>query len=288
MADVPTTIDLPRRKPEASGKKVPLRSATKAAEEAEKLFPKVPDLPEPKKKREEKKGGREGRAEGEHLALEPAAWKKRYAERAERLEAAAERERQKSRGAYEAAIRYREKHPPKPSEMKKDPELLRQAVRRGQVKMIAKRAAPGSKDTADVFTAAGKRYAMTDTYKPTARERVSLVHERAARRGVGFWEKNKTTIVVSALVLTAGYLLYTTATAAARGKRISQMEAWRRQQHKTGYWGSEPAFLAGHYPGHYPGFHTGAPMLPAYAASPWDETWYAPEESFAGFYGGGW
>jgi hypothetical protein len=182
---------------------------------------------------------------GRDSSMDVRSIRERHGRHLERLEALARKVRQKRAGAYEAAIRHAELHPPSISSMKSSPEVLKRAVARGQVKRIARVASKTSKDTEGLFTAGGARYAVTDLYKPTARERVGLIRERATRKAGGFWEEHKTKFVLGAVGLTALYLLYVTA---ARAQERSAARPVRR---------------------HFTGFHAAA--LPAHAAGWWPE-----------------
>ena len=197
---------------------------------------------------------REPREPREPLAMEPRAIRERHGRHLERLEALARKVREKRASAYEAAIRHAEQHPPAIAEMKEDPKVLRRAIARGQVKRIARVASPTSKDTGGLFTAGGARYAVTDLYRPTARERAGLLHERATKKVGGFWEEHKTKFVLGAVGLTALYLLYVTA---ARAKERSAAGSFGRSRHLAGYY---RASLPGHSVGWWPEeqFSTGA------------------------------
>ena len=93
-------------------------------------------------------------------------------------------------------------------EMKSDPLALAAAIRRHQVKKIVSVANPLSIDTDHVFTANGARYAKTGVYVPTIRERAAGVRAATRARGAQWWDKNKKSVVVAALSVTAGFLLY--------------------------------------------------------------------------------
>ena len=147
----------------------------------------------------------------ESLAMDPKAIRERHGRHLERLEALARKVREKRAGAYEAAIRHAELHPPSIASMKSSPEVLKRAITRGQVKRIARVASPTSRDTGGLFTAGDARYAVTDLYRPTTRERAGRLRERATRKAGGFWEEHKTKFVLGAVGVTALYLLSVTA-----------------------------------------------------------------------------
>lgn len=198
---------------------------------------------------------------GRDLAMDPKAIRERHGRHLERLASLARKVREKRAGAYEAAIRHAELHPPSVASMKSSPEVLKRAISRGQVKRIARVASPSSKDTGGLFTADGARYAITDLYKPTTRERAGLLRERATRRAGGFWEEHKTKFVLGAVGLTALYLLYVTAARArertatrppARGRHLTGFYPAALPAHATGWW---PEERVGWSPGHWPEEH---------------------------------
>lgn len=194
---------------------------------------------------------------GRDASMDVKSIRERHGRHLERLEALARKVRQKRAGAYEAAIRHAELHPPSVSSMKSSPEVLKRALSRGQVRRIARVASKTSKDTEGLFTAGGARYAVTDLYKPTARERVGLLRERATKRAGGFWEEHKMTFVLGAVGLTALYLLYVTAARAQergasrpapRGRHLSGFHRAALPAHAVGWWpeervGAKPAFV---------------------------------------------
>ena len=185
---------------------------------------------------------------GRDASMDVKSIRERHGRHLERLEALARKVRQKRAGAYEAAIRHAELHPPSVSSMKSSPEVLKRALSRGQVRRIARVASKTSKDTEGLFTAGGARYAVTDLYKPTARERVGLLRERATKRAGGFWEEHKMTFVLGAVGLTALYLLYVTAARAQergasrpapRGRHLSGFHRAALPAHAVGWWPEE-------------------------------------------------
>jgi len=177
--------------------------------------------------------------------MDIASIRERRQARLEQAERALERARSKRRSIYEAAIAHAAKQRLSIAELKSDPAALKRAIARGQVKRIARKASPLSKDTNGLFTADHARYALTDLYKPTVRERVGLVKERTGRGAASFWDKHKTKIVVGAVGLTAAYLLYVTAVA-AKGRTAMRHPAGRHltghlypaspRLHQTGMW----------------------------------------------------
>lgn len=202
-----------------------------------------------------------GKKIGRDLSMDVKSIRERHGRHLERLEALARKVRAKRAGAYEAAIRHTELHPPSVSSMKSSPEVLKRALARGQVKRIARVASKTSKDTEGLFTAGGARYAVTDLYKPTARERVGLLRERATRKAGGFWEEHKTKFVLGAVGLTALYLLYVTAVRAQergasrpvpRGRHLSGFHPAALPAHAVGWW---PEERVGWAPGRWPSEH---------------------------------
>lgn len=159
----------------------------------------------------------------------------------------AERARGRKAAAAELRSAQRERaiaEGPSVSEMKSDPLALAAAIRRHQVKRIAPVANPLSPDTEHVFTAGGARYAKTGVYVPTIGERAAGVRAATRAKGEEWWEKNKKTVVVAALSVTAGFLLYS---AWKNAQLRKQLEASRRYappsmpMHRTGYYyGYEP------------------------------------------------
>ena len=154
-----------------TGPKTSERTGKAAAEES---FPDVPDIAPPKKKKEKRRGPS---AMEKLLEASPEEMRKRREARLKRLEESSERAKRVAGREYERAIHRAERHPPSIAELKSSSEALRQAVRRGQVKKIARVAAPWSRDTESAFTADHGRYAYTDKYKPTVRERAGLARE---------------------------------------------------------------------------------------------------------------
>jgi hypothetical protein len=171
--------------------------------------------------------------------MDVASIRERRQARLEQAERALDRAKRERRSVYEAAIEHAGKQRPSISLLKSNSDALKGAIARGQVKRIAKSASPRSKDEGGLFTAGGARYALTDLYKPTARERVGLFKEKASRRGVGFWEEHKGTFVLGAVGITALYLIYVTAMR-AKEQRASLPRGGR---HMTGLY---PAAMPAH------------------------------------------
>lgn len=90
-----------------------------------------------------------------------------------------------------------------------EPGKLSWASKRGMVKQIAAKANPKSKDSSDVFTLSGKRYALTDTYKAPITEKIGDIGSMAKAKSHDWWDRNKKKIVIGAISATAGWLLYT-------------------------------------------------------------------------------
>jgi hypothetical protein len=99
---------------------------------------------------------------------------------------------------------------PSVSVLKSDPDALRAALKRRQVARISKpgKANPKSRDTDHVFTADGTRYARTDLYRPTIKDRVGSVKRRVTYGSLDWWDKHKKQIVVAAIATTAGFMIY--------------------------------------------------------------------------------
>src|SRR5271156_741648 len=110
--------------------------------------------------------------------------------------AAAHRERMK---ALRESRRETFERGPSTSTLKSDASALRMALKRSQVREIAARANPKSKDTDTVFTAGGRRYARTDVYKATIGERVSGVGKRASASTGEWWDENKGTVLLAGI-----------------------------------------------------------------------------------------
>ena len=163
------------------------------------------------------------------------------------VESLAKRHRQAEsslKGRLEKELSERERRGPPTSELKTSPEALKLAARRGQIKMIAKRASPESKDTDNVFTGEdGARYARTDLYSPTIADRLSAAKRRAKTSSSDWWQRNKGKIVLGSLAAAALYLLYSTGKAARDRSRLVAMQralpvAHPSAAHKTGHWAS--------------------------------------------------
>lgn len=142
-----------------------------------------------------------------------------------RSRASAVRAEQRERGVAEG---------PSVAVLKESPAALVAAIRRHQVKKIASIANPLSPDTEHVFTAGGARYAKTGVYVPTIGERAAEARRAAYGAGEVWWDKNKKTVVMSALGVAAVFLLYSTWKNAELRRRL---EAQRRLpgQSRTGY-----------------------------------------------------
>jgi hypothetical protein len=99
---------------------------------------------------------------------------------------------------------------PSASAMKSNPAALRAALKRRQVARISKpgKANPKSRDTEHVFTADGTRYARTDLYRPTIKDRIEGVKRRAANRSFDWWEQHKKQVVVAGIATVAGFMIY--------------------------------------------------------------------------------
>jgi hypothetical protein len=91
-----------------------------------------------------------------------------------------------------------------------DPANLAWATKRRMVSKIANKANPSSKDSADVFTINGKRYALTDLYRSPIRERLGDVRAKTKARGLDWWDANGKKVVVGTVALVGLYVVYTT------------------------------------------------------------------------------
>jgi len=94
--------------------------------------------------------------------------------------------------------------------LKKDSAALRAALKRRQIARIsgAGKANPKSRDTEDVFTADGTRYARTDLYRPTIKDRIGLARRRVASSSLDWWDKHSKQVVVAAIATVAGFMAY--------------------------------------------------------------------------------
>jgi len=167
--------------------------------------------------------------------------------------------------------------PPKgiaPKKWLSDPEKLKWALKRRMVKMIAKEANPESKDYENVFTLAGKPYALTDLYRGPITERIGDLKTITQVKTSLWWDQNKNKIFVGAAGIAAAYLIYNwsqkntlekrLAMARARGAR-AHGHALPAAKHASGYYPSSPATLLesgfgdfGGYPGDSPLGYRGA------------------------------
>src|SRR5271170_4295905 len=116
-----------------------------------------------------------------------------------------------------------------------DPENFRRAVKRGMVKKIAKHANPKSKDTDDVVTIGGARYAKTDLYSAPIREKASEVVLKTKYGSEMWWDRNKKIVFVAAVSLTVGFMAYTV----WKNKSLQQDLAKRRERRRS--LGARPA-----------------------------------------------
>jgi hypothetical protein len=122
-----------------------------------------------------------------------------------------------------------------------EPGNLDRALKRGMVKMIASQANPKSKDTEDVATVGGRRYAKTDLYQAPIRERVKEATTRTKYETALWWDSNKRVVVVAAVSLVAGWMIYSVWKNAQLEKDLARQRARRHAAHKTG-WFVDPHF----------------------------------------------
>jgi len=143
--------------------------------------------------------------------------------------------------------------PPKgitPKKWLSDPDKLKWAVKRGMVKMIAKHANPESKDTENVFTIAGKRYALTDAYKAPITERIGDIKTRTEVGTTLWWDRNKTTVFVLGAGAVAAYVFYNWYQRSELEKRLGRARARAHGHTRLASAAAAPA--GGHASGYYP------------------------------------
>ncbi len=146
--------------------------------------------------------------------------------------------------------------PPKgipPKKWLSDPDKLKWAVKRGMVKMIAKHANPESKDTENVFTIAGRRYALTDAYKSPITERIVDVKTIAEVKSSLWWDRNKTTVFVLGAGAVAAYVFYNWYQRSELEKRLARARMARARA-PARLAPASPASIpaGGHASGYYP------------------------------------
>jgi hypothetical protein len=118
-----------------------------------------------------------------------------------------------------------------------DPDNHRRAVKRGMVKKIAKRANPKSKDTDDVATVGGSRYAKTDLYKTPIREKASEIVLKSKFGSAMWWDRNKKAVFVASVSLVAAFMIYSSWKNAQLEKGLSKQRMRRHMQtiaHRAG------------------------------------------------------
>jgi len=121
-----------------------------------------------------------------------------------------------------------------------EPGNLERALKRKMVKLIAKHPNPKSKDTEDVATVGGRRYAKTDLYRPSIRERVGGAVMTTRHGTEMWWDRNKKIVFVSAVAFAAGWMIYTTWRTKQLEGRFARQRARRhalpaRPEHATGW-----------------------------------------------------
>lgn len=99
---------------------------------------------------------------------------------------------------------------PSTSVLKKDSAALRAALKRRQIARIsgAGKANPKSRDTDDVFTVDGTRYARTDLYRPTIKDRFGFAKRRVASSSLDWWDSHSKQVVVAAIATVVGFMVY--------------------------------------------------------------------------------
>lgn len=131
---------------------------------------------------------------------------------------------------------------PSVSVLKESPEALAAAIRRAQVKRIARNANPLSPDTEHVFTAGGARYAKTGLYSPTAAERAAEARRAIRTASEAWWDKHRKAVVIGALSVTAGFLLYSVWKNAELRRRLDAAHgpiSHGSSPYRTGYDGTQ-------------------------------------------------
>lgn len=151
---------------------------------------------------------------GERKASTDLKFKRKLKAEPEKFEPISEFVRKERARRFERALKEIEEKRavPKDVPLKKwlnEPGNLRRAVKRGMVKKIAKHANPKSRDTEDVVTVGGSRYAKTDLYQAPIRERASEIVLKTKFGSEMWWDKNKKVVFVAAVSLVAGFMAYT-------------------------------------------------------------------------------
>lgn len=168
----------------------------------------------------------------EKWSTDPSFKKKRKTEEPEKLESISEFVKKERARRFERALKAMEERRVVPKEvpLKKwlsQPGNLDRALKRGMVKMIAKHPNPKSKDTEDVVTVGGRRYAKTDLYKTPLREKASEVVLKTKYGSEMWWDRNKKAVFVAAVSLVAGFMVYTAWKNAQLEKGLAKQRARR-------------------------------------------------------------
>ncbi len=196
-------------------------------------------------------------------------FKRRSKSEPEKLEPISEFVRKERARRFEHALKEMEERRvvPKDVPLKKwlnEPANLKRALKRGMVTRIAKHANPKSKDTEDVVTVGGSRYAKTDLYRAPLRERASEVVLKTKFGSEVWWDRNKKVIFVAALSTVVGFMAYTVWKNRELQENLQKQRVRRRA-------------LAAHKPSLSQ--HTGLLAMPAHH-------WHQPMPFFPGFFRG--
>lgn len=141
-------------------------------------------------------------------------FKKKLKVEEEKLEPISEFVKKERARRHERALKAMEERRVVPKEvpLKKwlsNPDNFKRALKRGMIKQIAKHANPKSKDTEDVVTIGGSRYAKTDLYQAPLREKASEAVLKTKYGSEMWWDRNKKIVFVAAVSLVAGFMAYT-------------------------------------------------------------------------------
>lgn len=249
---------------------------------------------EPDSRRERDRGKRRGKSDPSEMkaSYDPKFKGKPKAE-PEKLESISEFVKKERTRRLERALKTMEERRvvPKDVPLKKwlsQPGNLDRALKRGMVRMIARHANPKSKDTDDVVTVGGRRYAKTDLYKAPLREKASEIVLKTKYGSEMWWDRNKKAIFVASVSLVAGFMIYSAWKNAQLEKGLAKQRTRRRG----------PATHAGllampahhwHRPRYFSGprspfFYGRVPHRFGHWRAPWGgwNPWY-----FAGAHGGG-
>ena len=189
---------------------------------------------EPDSRRERDRGKRRGKSDPSEMkaSYDPKFKGKPKAE-PEKLESISEFVKKERTRRLERALKTMEERRvvPKDVPLKKwlsQPGNLDRALKRGMVRMIARHANPKSKDTDDVVTVGGRRYAKTDLYKAPLREKASEIVLKTKYGSEMWWDRNKKAIFVASVSLVAGFMIYSAWKNAQLEKGLAKQRTRRR------------------------------------------------------------